>query len=76
MWLEGILHHSDDPPAFLQVPSHVRARPERQTGEVRQGRGSGGPNRRLELVGPGDGDPVPPVRTAPERRIRARVRRG
>lgn len=26
VWLEGILHHSDEPPSFLQVPCHVRAR--------------------------------------------------
>lgn len=26
VWLEGILHHSDDPPTFLQVPCHVPTR--------------------------------------------------
>ncbi|KAI3354296.1 hypothetical protein L3Q82_018828 [Scortum barcoo] len=39
--LEGILHHSDEPPAFLQVPCHVRARPGHSGGQARQGtRGS------------------------------------
>lgn len=26
VWLEGILHHSDESPTFLQVPCHVRSR--------------------------------------------------
>lgn len=37
VWLEGILHHSDDPPAFLQVPSHVRARLRSATAADRRG---------------------------------------
>ena len=50
VWLEGILHHSDDSPAFLQVPCHVRIRLGSATvagGQARQGRGQGRPNRRL-----------------------------
>ena len=60
VWLEGILHHSNDPPAFLQVPCHVLAlfRSGRQAGEARQG--SGKPNRHQKLARPVDGDPVPP----------------
>lgn len=77
VWLEGILHHSDEPPAFLQVPCHVRARLGLARATERRGRaGVRGPNRLLWLAGPADGDRHPPVRTAPERRIRARVRRG
>lgn len=46
VWLEGILHHSDDPPTFLQVPCHV---PTRLGGRVARqgGQGSRRPNRRL-----------------------------
>lgn len=64
VWLEGILHHSDEPPAFLQVPCHGRVRlgSARATHrQARQGRGQvGGTNRRLKLAGPGGGDPEPP----------------
>lgn len=44
--LEGILHHSDEPPAFLQVPCHsqvsTRATDQSHGGRAR---GQGGPNR-------------------------------
>lgn len=38
VWLEGILHHPDNPPAFLQVPCHVRARLRSARAADRRGR--------------------------------------
>lgn len=41
--LEGILHHSDEPPAFLQVPCHgqVSARAtDSHTGQGKRSRGT------------------------------------
>lgn len=49
VWLEGILHHSDDPSTFLQVPCHVPTR----LGAERRGRAGEGhedQNRRLQIV--------------------------
>lgn len=81
--LEGILHHADEPPTFLQVPCHVSrlasTRAMQGLGKARNGgqgaRGSGyGGSNRLLLAGPGDRDPAPLARKSPEWRIGARVR--
>lgn len=60
VWLESNLHHSNEPPAFLQVPCHGSGRVGQSGRQMRQGSGRGGPNRRLDLGGPGGGDPEPP----------------
>lgn len=76
VWLEGVLHHSDDPSAFLQVPCHdvpSRLRSARAAGETGRGRA------RVRETEPPPGEwwspTPPPARTASERRIRATVRR-
>lgn len=61
VWLEGNLHHPDEPATFLQVPCHGSARLGQSGRPMGQGSGrGGGPNRCLHLAGPGGGDPEPP----------------
>lgn len=76
VWLEGILHHSDKPPAFLQVPCHVRARLGSTRRHARQSKGQGDRTAAWNYLDQALVIRHPPARTAPEWRIRARVRRG
>lgn len=56
--LESNLHHSNEPPTFLQVPCHGSCRVGQSGRRMRQGRGQGGTEP--DLAGPGGGDPEPP----------------
>lgn len=68
--LEGILHHSNEPPAFLQVPCHGQLLTASHTGAGQEVKGGHTAARRL--AGPGGGCPEPPGRDSAREAIPSR----